>query len=164
MFYFSLLQHHPSLYGTIKICKSSQTPVLWHLYTHSCVRVTFKDKASYLPTCINECSKFLNSGAVMKKPCCDIQEPVWSGTAPRGDQIETSSCRDPQSNTSIPWRVRDGRIIFKRLKWLWKLTHMSHTYRNGSYVFIKVYIFESNASVLPWISDVQWQDGQKQSA
>lgn len=80
--------------------------------------------------CIIECSKFLNSSTVIIKGttfCQIIHESVWTGTAPRGTEIETSSCRDPHSNTSIPRRVRVRRIFFQKLKLLWELyTQIQH--------------------------------------
>lgn len=40
---------------------------------------------------ITKCSKFLNSNVVMKEPHSAVQEPVWTGAAPRGDWSDTSS-------------------------------------------------------------------------
>ncbi len=151
------------LAGMTKTCTTSLLPVLWHPYVHSCVTRYAKTKRPIYPTHngVLPIPKFQhwNEEAVC---CCVVQEPVWTGAAPRGAQIETSSCRDPQSNTKIPWRVR--RIFLKKLKWLWKLhihTCWTHLQKWKS-VFLWDGFFKCSRFLV--FNASKWQDWEKQSA
>lgn len=161
------LYTHLFLAGTTETCKTSLTHVVWHTYC-TCIHVCQGDmqRQSVLFTLfIIECSKFLNSSTVMKKPRSVVPstslfelEQHPEGTrlkqAPVGTLILSPEGSGSEGCSSRTWNYF-GSSTF------WLILHMRHTCRNGAYVFIKkikMCICEKSPSYFLMFNEGNWQN------